>query len=59
MSTLKKIFPLPFTDEILTNPKEGNLKNSLNNLGYGSSYMSNNLGSFFEMVLGTMITLVV
>lgn len=56
--TIGFMFKLPVNGAaILTDPKESNIKASLEQLGYSSAYMSNNLGSVFVIISVTFFFL--
>jgi hypothetical protein len=58
MGTIDMVFTLPEEeDEILPEEKMMNIKFGLDKLGYGSPYMSNNLGSVYVIVLITSFLL--
>lgn len=58
MGTIDMVFTLPEEeDEILPEEKMMNIKFGLDKLGYGSPYLSNNLGSVFVIVLITSFLL--
>ena len=52
------MFPIPTDDEILTEPGIENLRASLNDLGYASAYLSNNLGSVYVFAFLTSVVLI-
>lgn len=58
MESVPKAFPLPTDDDILLDPDQQNLKASLDELGYGSAYTSNNLGSVYIIAFCTGIALI-
>ena len=51
MESLPKVFPLPTDDDILIRDDQQNIKASFDELGYGSAYSSNNLGSVYILAL--------
>jgi hypothetical protein len=57
MESLPTAFPLPTDDEILPEENQQNVKSSLDELGYGSAYTSNNLGSMYVISFFTAIGL--
>ena len=52
------MFTIPTEDEILTEPGIENLRASLNDLGYASAYLSNNLGSVYVFAFLTSLVLI-
>ena len=52
------MFTIPTDDEILTEPGIENLRASLNDLGYASAYLSNNLGSVYVFAFLTSVVLI-
>ena len=58
METIPQVFNLPVEDDILGQDDLQNMKASLGELGYGSAYISNNLGSVYVIIFVTACALI-